>query len=69
MHSKLALRSLEVALISLRSGSGETSKAEVLRSMAEVFRLKEAAALLVQVRSRARVMASDCLCLRCFVDW
>lgn len=48
--SKLALRSLEVALISLRTGSGESSKAEVLRSMAEVFRLKDAAALIVQVR-------------------
>ncbi|CAM9327973.1 unnamed protein product, partial [Scytosiphon promiscuus] len=46
---KLALGSLEVALLSLRSGHpGNSPQAEVVKSMSEVFRLKRAAAFLVQ---------------------
>ncbi|CAM9979287.1 unnamed protein product, partial [Ectocarpus sp. 4 AP-2014] len=49
---KLALRSLEVALIALRNGGGGgpggSPESDVLRSMTEVFQLREAVSLLVQ---------------------
>ncbi|CAM9275179.1 unnamed protein product [Ectocarpus fasciculatus] len=47
---KLALRYLEVALVALRNGGGGAGSPEsdVLRSMTEVFQLREAVALLVQ---------------------
>lgn len=51
-RSKLALQSLEAALIALRSGAGGSPKEEVLKSMGDVFRLREAAALLVQARKK-----------------
>lgn len=67
--SKLALRSMEGALVSLRSGSGESSKAEVLRSMSEVFRLKESAALLVQVSVNTRGQRGGGQRLRIDMEW
>ncbi|CBJ27230.1 conserved unknown protein [Ectocarpus siliculosus] len=49
---KLALRSLEVALVAMRNGGGGgpggSPESYVLRSMTEVFQLREAVSLLVQ---------------------
>ncbi|CAM9821657.1 unnamed protein product [Ectocarpus sp. 6 AP-2014] len=49
---KLALRSLEVALVAMRNGGGGgpggSPESDVLRSMTEVFQLREAVSLLVQ---------------------
>ncbi|CAB1098104.1 unnamed protein product [Ectocarpus sp. CCAP 1310/34] len=49
---KLALGSLEVALVALRNGGGDgpgdSPESDVLRSMTEVFQLREAVSLLVQ---------------------
>lgn len=58
--SKLALRSLEGALLAIRSGVAASSPSdEVLRCMGEVFRLKDAAALLAQVCGPALGLDGD----------
>lgn len=68
-RSKLAQRSMKVALHDIRSVPGRNyPRAEVLKSMSEVFRLKRAAVFLVQVSNGTTDVRPIARCAMLFIN-